>query len=265
MISKPAIETVKLLPPDPADNVGSCLGRFLTFWPQTSRFGRCGGRGSHTAGQNQTRPGTRREELLTHAVRLLADRGLHDVRVKDVVDAAGISNSLFYWYFRDIDDVIRATVVDARRALRRAAAEAVAGLDSPLDQIYVSCQEIVRIGTEDEVQRLITVTDAESHIREPYASEVRASFDAFIGDALGVLAAGQARGLVRANVPALHLAYGVRGVVTYAITAFHRGLVVGEPVQLSHSVAGFAMRGVAANSDLADDVERRFGALVGAK
>jgi AcrR family transcriptional regulator len=206
----------------------------------------------------------RRDELLNQAVRLLATRGLREVRVKDVVKAAGISNSLFYWYFRDIDDVIRATVVDARRALRRAAADAIRGLDSPLDQLYVSCQEIVRIGTEDEVQRVITVTDAESQLREPYASEVRASFDAFIGDALGVLAAGQACGEVRTNAPALHLAYGVRGVVTYTITAFHRGLIVGDPLLLSHSVAGFAMRGVAASSDLADNVERRLGALAGA-
>jgi AcrR family transcriptional regulator len=208
----------------------------------------------------RTRRGqARREELLGHAVRLLAERGLDDVRVKDIVEASGISNSLFYWYFEDVDDVIRAIVVDARRALRHAAADAVAGLDSPLDQLYVSCQKIVRIGVEDEVHRVVTVTDAESHLREPYATEVRASFAAFIGDALGVLAEGQVRGLVRTNVPALHLAYGVRGVVNYTITAYHRGLVVGDPVPLSHSVAGFALRAVVADSAMADDVESRRG------
>jgi AcrR family transcriptional regulator len=208
----------------------------------------------------RTRRGeARRDELLSHAVRLLAERGLNEVRVKDLTEAAGISNSLFYWYFRDVDDVIREVIVDARRALRHAAADAVAGLDSPLEQLYVSCQEIVRLGVEDEVHRVVTVTDAESYLREPYATEVRASFAAFIGDALAVLAQGQVRGLVRTNVPALHLAYGVRGVVNYTITAYHRGLIVGEPIPLSHSVAGFALRAVVADSSLADDVESRFG------
>ena len=89
--------------------------------------------------RRRTRRGqARRDDLVQAASRLFAEQGIANTRVRDVVSAAGISNSLFYWYFADMDDLVQATIVDARRGMRRLIAGSVDGLDDPLERIYVA-------------------------------------------------------------------------------------------------------------------------------
>ena len=48
-----------------------------------------------------------RQRLLDAGAAVLPDRGYHDARVDDIVEAAGVSHGSFYRYFENKDDFFR--------------------------------------------------------------------------------------------------------------------------------------------------------------
>ncbi len=216
--------------------------------------------------RRRTRRGqARRDDLVQVASRLFAERGIANTRVRDIVAAAGISNSLFYWYFADMDDLVQATIIDARRGMRHLIAASVEGLDDPLERIYVSTRVLVQVACEQEIHRVMTTADAEGLLGEPHNTEVRKSFDAFISDAVRLLAEGQARGRVRTDDTPMHMAYSWRGMVNYNVVAHHRGYLHGSVEALARSIASFVLRGVCSDPALADEIERTHADLVTAR
>jgi AcrR family transcriptional regulator len=198
----------------------------------------------------------RRDELVRHAVRLIDERGVDATRVTDIAEAAGVPSSLFYWYFRDLHDLLRVALVENRGYIRREMARAVEGINDPLERLYVAVWWCVFVGATDEIHRVMTTADVERAITEPYAAEVRRSFDIFIDDAVRLLAEGQARGVIRRNASTLHLAYALRGSVHYNVMQFHRGTIAGTPDVLADEIAGYAIRGVCTDLEHAASVER---------
>ncbi len=69
----------------------------------------------------------RREQILTAAGEVFAERGIHGARIDDIAAAAGLSKGSVYWYFRSKDEVVYA-LVDAFYA------EAHSGLVALRDQ-----------------------------------------------------------------------------------------------------------------------------------
>lgn len=68
----------------------------------------------------------RRDQILTAAGEVFAERGLHQARIDDIAAAAGVSKGTVYWYFPSKDEIVLA-LVDAFYA------EAHAGLVHLLD------------------------------------------------------------------------------------------------------------------------------------
>lgn len=212
--------------------------------------------------RRRTRKGqARRDDLVQAASQLFAERGIANTRVRDVVAAAGISNSLFYWYFADMDDLVQATIVDARRSMRHLIAASVENLEDPLERIYVSTRVLMEVACEQEIHRVMTIADAEGLLAAPHTKEMRKNFEVFISDAVRLLSEGQARGLVRTDDTPMHMAYSWRGVVNYNVVAHHRGYLHGSVDALARSIAGFVLRGVCADPAEADAVEKRHAAM----
>lgn len=67
-----------------------------------------------------TRPSKeqRREEILTAAKRLFADRGFHATRMSDVAAATGVSHGTVFWHFGCKEELFHALMDDEERALR---------------------------------------------------------------------------------------------------------------------------------------------------
>ena len=206
------------------------------------------------------RGAARRESLILHAVRLIAERGIRRVRVVDVCHAAAVPNSAFYWYFRDIDHLVAEAIIDARHLIRRSVAETISAIDDPLARIYVSTRECVKLVIENEVLRVMTVGDVEASIAGAYADEVRKSIEVFIHDIVVFLSEGQVRHVVRDDKAPHHLAYCIRSVVHYNMVSYHRGLLHGDAAQLADTIASFAVRGVAADMGKALAVELEWSA-----
>ena len=48
----------------------------------------------------------RREQLITCAARLFAERGYHPTSVSDIVEALGVGKGVFYWYFSSKEELL---------------------------------------------------------------------------------------------------------------------------------------------------------------
>jgi len=205
--------------------------------------------------------GVARQDALTlHAVRLISHRGIDQVRVVDVCRAAGVPTSVFYWYFRDLDDLVAKAIVDARRLIRRSVAATISDIEDPLARIYVSARDCARLMIENEVLRVFTVGDVETSIAGEYADEVGKSIEVFIHDSIVMLSEGQVRGLVRDDKAAPHLAHCIRSVVHFNVVSYHRGILHGEPGVLADTIASFAVRGVCSELRQAQEVEEAWSA-----
>ncbi len=91
--------------------------------------------------QRPGRPGGPRDEarrervkdLCAAAVRLFVERGIDGVRVEDVTAAAGVAKGAFYYYFRDLEELVGALFAPVADATEVAFRNCQAGLASESD------------------------------------------------------------------------------------------------------------------------------------
>ena len=207
-----------------------------------------------------TKGRARCEQLVSHAVRLIYERGLEHVRATDVTRAAGVSSGLFYWYFRDMDDLVRHLLIEGRRKYRAGIAAAIEGMSDPLECLYVASRESVLLAESDEIMRALAWSENGAP-DTPHGAEMQRTVDILIDDALRLLAEGQVQGSIRRDLTPLHLAYFVRGVLHYNITSYYRGVILGSVDELAEAIASFVLRAVCTDLKQAEEIERRLRSL----
>ncbi|EFC83394.1 TetR/AcrR family transcriptional regulator [Parafrankia sp. EUN1f] len=94
-----------------------------------------GGSGLPDGGSAPMRPGSRREALLTEAVRLFDRLGYHAVSIDDIGRAAGINASGVYRYFPGKADLLAAVYYRAAERLSTSTTSALATASSPADAL----------------------------------------------------------------------------------------------------------------------------------
>ena len=67
----------------------------------------------------------RREQLMTCAARLFAERGYHPTSVADIVAALGVGKGVFYWYFASKDELLTELLKASNHDLRKRQQHAV--------------------------------------------------------------------------------------------------------------------------------------------
>jgi AcrR family transcriptional regulator len=61
----------------------------------------------------------RREQLITCAARLFAERGYHPTSVADIVASLGVGKGVFYWYFASKEELLSELLKAANHELRK--------------------------------------------------------------------------------------------------------------------------------------------------
>ena len=178
----------------------------------------------------------------------------------DIADAAGVAKGLVYWYFENKETLFQEIVVDMGRRLRRAQGTAIAGIDDPLERLYVGTAESVRFiaGNHRLYGIILSQVRGDSRLREARSQSERIQAD----DAAALLAEGQERGQVRTDDDPAVLAHANAGVVYYFVLLYaerrmtegRRGL---EIEQAAHGAARYVVRGVGASDDVIDAVLAR--------
>ena len=208
----------------------------------------------------------RKAELLHHAEALFAERGYEDTRMVDIASAAGVAKGLVYWYFENKDTLFDEIVVDMGRRLRRAQGTAIAGIDDPLERLYVGTAESVRFiaGNYRLYGIISSQLRGDRRLRETRAETQRVQAD----DAAALLAEGQERGVVRADDDPAVLAHINAGVVYYYVLLYAdarsgsaaggSGPGAGRPAidieQAAHAAARYVVRAVGADHEAIDAV-----------
>ncbi len=77
----------------------------------------------------------RRKHLLEAAVQVINDRGPSRMQMKDVADVAGMATGSVYYYYDNIDEILRHVHAMAFDRYYTARVEAIAGLSDPRDKI----------------------------------------------------------------------------------------------------------------------------------
>ena len=199
----------------------------------------------------------RKAELLHHAEALFAEHGYEDTRMIDIAAAAGVAKGLVYWYFENKETLFQEIVVDMGRRLRRAQGRAIAGIDDPLERLYVGTAESVRFvaGNHRLYGIILSQVRGDSRLREARSQAEQAQAD----EAAALLAEGQERGQVRGDEAPEVLAHANSGVVYYfVLLCADRRQGEGRPSldveQAAHGAAGYVVRAVGADQGTIDGV-----------
>lgn len=195
----------------------------------------------------------RRAHLLQTAERLFTEQGYEGTTMVDIARAAGVAKGLVYWYFDSKQALFHEIIQDVRVQLRAAQAEALAGVDAPLDRLYVgTCTSVEHVAEHWKVYFRLQAADPSFERELGESSRVHAD------DAVGLLAAGQADGSVRTDETPESLASAVQGVANAAAVAWLRG----RSPSLQEAAGGaarFVVRAVASSEAVAADVIVRRG------
>lgn len=93
--------------------------------------------------QNQRMRDERREQMLSHARRLFAAKGLAATKISDIADNAGMSQGLLYHYYRSKEEIYTEIIRDAFEKMN-AAAQGLAALPvSPREKIRLAIVQLL--------------------------------------------------------------------------------------------------------------------------
>jgi AcrR family transcriptional regulator len=139
----------------------------------------------------------RREQLMTCAARLFADRGYHPTSVADIVAALGVGKGVFYWYFASKEELLTELLKASNHDLRKRQQAALEGVEDPVQRIELGIRAslrgfqehreyfaIIQFAATDETfapilrrNEDIALTDTARHVKEAIAEGVVADAD----------------------------------------------------------------------------------------
>jgi len=97
----------------------------------------------------------RRAALVSAAAAVIAQRGVANTAVSDIVKAAGVAQGTFYLYFDAKDDAILAVVALVADAIVESTAARIAAAASAVDKLLALPGVLSDVGAEPEVTALV--------------------------------------------------------------------------------------------------------------
>ena len=153
-----------------------------------------------------------RQDILTAATRVLADKGLHRTKVADIAAAADVGVGTFYLHFPDKETLFDAVVEDTVRRLKTTVDAARTKARTAVDKVRASNVAFFRFARDNrQVFKIVFGHGA------AYEDLIRRAQALFIADIEKTVRTGIARGLFAPLEPAL-VAQAVVGMATQMIS-----------------------------------------------
>ncbi|WP_030686170.1 TetR/AcrR family transcriptional regulator [Streptomyces globisporus] len=154
----------------------------------------------------------RRRQILDGAARCFARNGFHATSMQDVLAEVGLSAGAVYRYFRGKEELIGAIAAEAFAGIRGAFEEASRATPPPTPDVLLGA--VVRIFLEERVEgadrqafaRLIVQVWTETLRNEKLAATLSEGYQGMRAAWTGLVAVYRENGLLRADVPADHVA-----------------------------------------------------------
>ena len=160
----------------------------------------------------------RREQLVAATLRVVAERGLGGVRIRDVAEAAGISPRLVAYYYPDLDDLLDEVYRGAVERYYWQRLKAMEELNDPVDRLTTLIGTALPGGRDDLLSRVLYEMSVNGSRNPLHATLLTLMFDREVSLYATVLEAGCATGTftlsepitsVARNFVALEDAYGL--------------------------------------------------------
>jgi len=181
----------------------------------------------------------RRDQLITCAARLFAERGYHPTSVSDIVEALGVGKGVFYWYFSSKDELLSELLKSSNHSLRKRQQEAIGDETDPVRRIELG----IRASLEwFQAHRDYFSIIAFAATDETFAPVLRRNREIAIADTIRHLKDGIVEGRIVDQDPEM-LAHGIHGVVSELTRRYL--IERSEPVERVADLAvAFCLRGL---------------------
>ena len=220
------------------------------------------------------RPGSelKRTAILEAAARAIAERGFHGMSMRELARETGQALATFYNYFRSKDEVIFHIQAQAFETMIRTAEDALQGLTSPQDRLFVFIYQHVRFVAEHPDVMRVLVHEAGA-LPAANRSQVRALKERYydlarriVGDLYreGCGAPGAAGGKASA-LELERMTYGIFGMLNW-IYGWYEPARHGTPGDVARSLHALALCGLVAKCpnrviQTQDTLERKFSVV----
>jgi AcrR family transcriptional regulator len=174
---------------------------------------------------SSSRSATRREELLSAAVRVFARKGYHTCRVSDVAAEAGVSHGLVYHYFASKDELLE-TIFRENWGPTAAAIEEIAATDDePGEQIRKVAAVVLHSWRRDrDAVRVLVREISRSPVLQERIEEFQRALDALET----IIVRGQRAGAFDPALDARFAAYALWGTLDETLTGWVLGRLPGD-------------------------------------
>ncbi|GAA4241992.1 TetR/AcrR family transcriptional regulator [Actinomadura meridiana] len=166
----------------------------------------------------------RRADLVAAARRAVLDRGMLDLRLRDVAEEAGLSSGSVLYYFPTLTDLLREVQREAVDRFCAAREEAVRAVPDPRDRLIAMIRSGLPSGPDDELCVLLYELGTVARREASYAAEHIRLYERQVGIYAGILDTGAATGAftltrdagtIARNLVALEDGYGLH--ITMAV------------------------------------------------
>jgi TetR/AcrR family transcriptional regulator, cholesterol catabolism regulator len=152
----------------------------------------------------------RREQLITCAARLFAERGYHPTSVSDIVEALGVGKGVFYWYFSSKEELLTELLKASNHDLRKRQQQAIGDEPDPVRRIELGIRATL-LWFREHREYFAIITFAATD--ETFAPVLRRNREIAIADTIRHLKDGIVEGRVIDEDPEM-LAHAIHGVVS---------------------------------------------------
>ena len=181
----------------------------------------------------------RREQLITCAATLFAERGYHPTSVSDIVEALGVGKGVFYWYFSSKEELLAELLKSSNHSLRKRQQQAIGDESDPVRRIELGIRASLEwFHTHREYFSIIAFAATD----ETFAPVLRRNREIAIADTIRHLKDGIVEGRIVDEDPEL-LAHSIHGVVSELTR--HALAERSEPVDgVADLAVAFCLRGL---------------------
>ena len=152
----------------------------------------------------------RREQLITCAARLFAERGYHPTSVSDIVESLGVGKGVFYWYFSSKEELLAELLKASNHDLRKRQQQAIGDEPDPIRRIELGIRTSLA-WFQEHCDYFAIIAFAATD--ETFAPVLRRNREIAIGDTIRHLKDGIVEGRIVDEDPEM-LAHAIHGVVS---------------------------------------------------
>ncbi len=183
-----------------------------------------------------SRTHSKRDELTTAALRLFAEHGIRGTSVRDIAEAAGVTEGALYRHFAGKDTLAQSLFAECARMLYEHLDAAVSDVANPRDQLCALARGFVEFAeTQPEAYEYVMARHHESVGDLPPDQPLPK--DVFVR----VIAGGIAAGHFRPMDPHLGAAMMI-GLLLRTIFFMQRGILDASPEDVTTEVCGAVQR-----------------------